>query len=147
MLCGNEPCLYSSIALSKYSLYPSRSPAVSFFKSRVNTCLKLLPNHHFFNFSIFVNLCSLYSVPLQQSLDSRLASPESLVESHRVLRAALRQDAVAESLRRRAVEDAVALECSESIRVELLSLFVAVISCGISSSHDMTELHRHACVL
>ena len=33
LLCGNEPCLYFSIALSKYSLYPSRSLAVSFFKA------------------------------------------------------------------------------------------------------------------
>ena len=33
LLCGNEPCLYFSIALSKYSLYPSRSLAVSFLKA------------------------------------------------------------------------------------------------------------------
>src|SRR5574344_1631073 len=64
-----------------------------------------------------------------------------------MLRAALRPDAVAEPLGRLAVDDAVPLEYAESIRVEHLSPFVAVISCGISSSHDMTELHRHACVL
>ena len=48
LLCGNEPCLYFSIALSKYSLYPSRSPAVLFLKSRVHPCLNksIINNHH-----------------------------------------------------------------------------------------------------
>ena len=61
-----------------------------------------------------------------------------------MLRAALREDAVAESLGGLLVEDTVLLEHAERVGVEHFRPFVAVVSGGISPSHNMAELHRHA---
>ena len=60
-----------------------------------------------------------------------------------MLRATLREDVVAERLRRFPVKDTVLLEDAEDISVEDLRPLIAVVAHGIASRHDMRELCRH----
>ena len=61
-----------------------------------------------------------------------------------MLRATFGEDAVAETLSRRAVEDSLSFEHREGIGIEHLGPFVTVVSCRIATSHDVRELYRHA---
>ena len=52
LLCGNEPCLYFSIALIQIKPLPIAQPSRVFFKSRVHPCLKI--NHCILKFYYYL---------------------------------------------------------------------------------------------
>ena len=55
----------------------------------------------------------------------------------------LREYVVTETLSSLLVEDSILLEYTESISIQYFCPFVAIISCGIASCHDVGELYGH----
>ena len=53
------------------------------------------------------------------------------------------ENAVAEALGRLLVEDAFLFEHAKGISVEHFCPFVAVVTCGVATCHDVRELHGH----
>ena len=84
--------------------------------------LYLLHFQHLFN-----------AVPLQQSINSWLLTTESLIQSHRMLAAALLQHFTTESLCCLLIEDSLFLEHCKRVCVKHFCPFVAIVTCRITT--------------